>query len=385
MILSGKYEVPEPFPPPAGERCSARHVALHQTVELHFLRAGDGGRSILDRLGEIDEAKRRMFIDAGDYEGAPYVVTWPLPGGQGLREFLGLEEPKPAGEFTRLFGARPPAGDAEMRQTPPAPSPASDASEFTRLFGGSAEVEQPATNHAEPVRPQPSSAAPAQRPGEFTVLFRGAAAGAPAPEPRLPASTNAGYRPLLPADSPVPARALPNTGGPSDQPDRNPAEFTRFFRSPLAPQTGSEERELAPLPAPPQAKVYAPGEFTRVFGSGAPAAARAPLNASMGMGTTLFSKLPIPSQAIPPPPASPPPPPQAAGPGEYTRVIQAPPPVESAPVPPVAAAPPRAPALPSLPPLPKPALPAVKEIPLWVPVLAIVALLLLALAVYFYP
>ena len=196
------------------------------------------------------------------------------------------------GEFTRQFFS----GSHEV-QTPPTQAPAKptgDASrsphpEVPRI--STEKKAAPKTKAPEPQSPRPapsgggSTANSSPDPGSFTALFRTS----------FKSETNA------PSES---------VGAPRKSDDANAGDFTDFFRGPFDGERASAETPNIlpkPLDSPPG---NAPGEFTRVFGSGkdGPFASANPLQSpaedtprERGAFTQLFPEA---SQHAAPPPTN---------------------------------------------------------------------------------
>jgi len=168
--------------------------------------------------------------------------------------------------------------EATRQQIPP---PTQEPGSFTQMFKAA-----PAAPPLPPITPTVPPPA-AQAPGEFTQMFR-ASSTAPQSTAQMPnyvPPPPPGPAPLFP---PPPAAAAANDDG----------EFARMFQSPLIQHTPAPINPITnPIAPPPSQKE---GEFTRMFKSVQPSAD-------------------LPS-ATPPTPPKPP----AAGPGDFTRLLQTP-------------------------------------------------------------
>jgi len=294
-------------------------VSSGRPVTVHLLLGRESVETVelLRNISSLSPERRQQVLDEGNYEGIPYVVTYPLPGNASLRAWVstpevqrptqvlrpaGYKTPEP-GEFTRLFQARSfePLPQGGMKEpspvSPPAPSEAAPkVGEFTALLNSFSPQKEnrnaPAAEPKPPVVEKPS--APPNEPGEFTRMMRSPLA----PETDLPA--------VKPARSSA------------------PGEFTRLVRGDLG-----VDAQVSRDPVPVQEPGRPAGEFTRMlekdeplsndlFSSAAPAASPLPSN---GFATGAFS-----SRAVTPAPAP------ASGPSEFTRIISSPP----VPAPPVA-------------------------------------------------
>jgi len=160
-------------------------------------------------------------------------------------------------EIDAAFAGSKAAGKAVTPAVSPAPTQKADPGEFTRF------LQRPSVSAGG----TPSKAAPAPPPGEFTSFFNASERPAVQGQPQRPSS--------------VPLPDLPQQ--PPQQPKTEPGEFTRFFTPGLpaappkqTPQVMNFERPAnnpyvqrpnspaPPLP-PPQSKAAEPGEFTRMF------------------------------------------------------------------------------------------------------------------------
>ena len=237
MVVGGKYEIsgaPE-LQPGAVE---ARHLVLKRPVQVHFLNRDRGAnRALLELLDRLPEQQQRSIIDAGEHEGIPYIVTWPLEKGRTLLEWLKAQEsPAPApkstspGEFTmRFFGStRPPSPAPEPLRNDKA-SASTGPGEFTRFFSPQVAAPRPDTPPIELGKPVESLS--------FTQVFRNEVTKPPqAPQPPAP--------PPLPEMPFVP-------------PSKGTSDFTMVVGSPKS--TAEPPPPLRPQPRPPSpAPVAAP-------------------------------------------------------------------------------------------------------------------------------
>jgi hypothetical protein len=232
MVVGGKYEISGTLPELRPGAVEARHLVLKRPVQVHFLeRDRAANRALLELLDRLPEQQQRSIIDAGEHEGVPYIVTWPLDRGRTLLEWLrGQEMPAPArpaapsshGEFTqRFFGStRPPAAEP---QQPGKPRASTTAGEFTRFF--SPQVAAPPPESPPLALGKPSDSL------SFTQLFRNEVTKPPqAPQPAPP--------PPLPELPFVP-------------PSKGTSEFTRVVGSPQSTaQPPATPRPQPPPPAP---------------------------------------------------------------------------------------------------------------------------------------
>jgi hypothetical protein len=326
MRFQGRFDLPNAIHGRDNEvAIPGTDVSSGRPVTVHLLLGGESVETIelLRNVSSLSPERRQQILEEGNYEGIPYVVTYPLPGNSSLRAWVsapevqrptqvlrpaGYKTPEP-GEFTRLFRARSfePMPEADVKTTPSASTPAPSEAlpkvgEFTALLNSFAPQKEtrnaPAAEPKPPVVAKPS--APPSEPGEFTRMMRSPLA----PETDVPAAK--------PAKSSA------------------PGEFTRLVQGDLGLDIQGK-RDPVPLHEPPQQS----GEFTRMveedeprsndlFSSVAPASSPLPSNR---FATGAFS-----SRAVPPDPAP------AAGPSEFTRIISSPigPPAPIAPQTPVA-------------------------------------------------
>ena len=366
-MRTGNYELSQALPESNFRSFQARHLITGREVLVHFL--SQGGRSLTDVIAGLSPEARTLVLDAGEQEGAAYLVTVPMTGFTTLDAWLsqsgGVAVPVPvpvqvpvqvpvavpivpamaesSGEFTQLFAGGPPPKAPKAKV--PNSVPADDGGSFTQMF--QPEKSAPAPRFpAPPVAAPPVAAAPVAIPGwgaatgegSFTQFFQPAGAeSTPPPAPPVPAR-NAEPPKLAawPAESrssdfteffqgtpapPAPSRATPPVAPPSSTrppaPSADPmGGATEFFRGPLpAPVTPTPGRGMAPPTGP--------SDFTAMVG---------------GRGTAF----PAPVRGNPLPPL----------PGEWPPFSSAMPPVPSMPSIPSMPSMPSSPALPSLPPPP---------------------------------
>jgi hypothetical protein len=311
---------------PGTDVSSGRPVTVHLLLGRESVETGE----LLRNVSGLSPERRQQVLDEGNYEGIPYVVTYPLPGNASLRAWVstpdvqrptqvlrpaGYKTPEP-GEFTRLFQARSfePLPEADVETTSPVSAPAPSEAvrkmgEFTALLNSfSPQKEGRKAPAAEPMpHVVEKPPVPPSEPGEFTRMMR----------------------------SPL----APETDAAAAKPARSstPGEFTRLVQGDLGVDVKGRRD-----PVPHYEPATPAGEFTRMlekeesasndlFSRVTPPSSPLPSN---GFATGAFS-----SHVVPPAPAPP------AGPSEFTRVISSPvvPPAPLAPQPPVA--PPPIPAL----------------------------------------
>jgi hypothetical protein len=152
------------------------------------------------------------------------------------------EPPADAAPRGRSTVQRTAVGDADLEHSAPPATSSSDA----------ANAPSAAAHPAAPVAPAPK---PAAQPGEFTRVF--GSVSAPAPQPVTPPVTPASPPAFSPPSFSPPASATPPAGAPSlpveapapAAPKLSPGEFTRIFSAPHSP---------TPTPAPTPPTRHAP-------------------------------------------------------------------------------------------------------------------------------
>jgi hypothetical protein len=322
-----------------------RETRTGQSVLLHQLTEPNDHTVVLKRAVEYllknPASAGGRILDLVDIQGGNFLVTLDQPECLALREWLDWE----------LDGPKPAASPAPspLPAVPPAAA-TREPGEFTRLF-----QKPPSAVTAQARPPAPATAGP----GEFTQLFARSAPSQRPDPPQPVAQVEPPSMPIAPTPMPVAPAPMPNFPAPAAS-ENQPGEFTRLFRSPLAPPSEGS-RDPMPVASPAQNSA---GEFTRIFGGGTPRGSGQPVAPPSPPGSLTESLEP--RQSAPPmiPPAS-------AGPGEFTRVINRPssvpptpsPLVASSPPPPPAAAPPSF-AMPTVPSAPSsPQMPHAPQVP----------------------
>ena len=384
-MRTGNYELSQALAESNFRSFHARHVITGREVLVHFL--AQGGRSLLDTIAGLSAESRALLLDAGEQEGAAYLVTVPMAGFTTLETWLtqsgGAQvtppvpppvsaRPESRGEFTQLFAGVPApqvfAGVPAPQATPKVPSvPADAGSSFTQMFQPEKAAPVPApkvkvtappaipgwggstpdgsfTEFFRPETPLPgpmAAAVPTAPAGEFTEIYR--MSGQPAP----PVSGNAAPR------NPMPPKAARWPAEPRSN------DFAEFFQGRDTPAP-SPAWNVPPAPAPAW-------NVPPASASGPPATFRPPPQPSadpVGSATEFFQgPLPLPGGSVPSPVARP-----TTGPSDFTSIVggrgtssPAPPRANPLPAPPGEwppfsyPVPPPAPSLPTLP--PPPALP----------------------------
>ena len=223
-MRTGNYELSQALAESNFRSFHARHSITGREVLVHFL--AQGGRSLLDTIAGLSAESRALLLDAGEQEGASYLVTVPIAG------------------FTTLEAWLSQSGKAQV--TPPVPPPVAalpeSSGEFTQLFAGVPAAQVFTGVPAALATPKVPSV-PADAGASFTQMFQPEKAS-PVPAPKVP---------KVPAPPPI-----PGWGG--STPD---GSFTEFFKPESTPLPGPM---AAPVPTAP------PGEFTEIYRmSGQPA------------------------------------------------------------------------------------------------------------------
>lgn len=196
MILDSRYQLLEKVTSGPIESHWARHVRLGHSLLLHFY--SDDQRAnrtpLLDRIDQLNDADQRLFLDAGSFDGRPYVVSLPLPGFSELDTWLTERIPATAAASFSHPASLSPAEKPAEPGLPAAPrstaAPARPA----------ANVPPPVTSSFRP--PAPVNESSEATAGEFTSYFSGKVSGPAAPTPAH---------------------------------DSTMSEFSRFFSSPSTP------------------------------------------------------------------------------------------------------------------------------------------------------
>lgn len=319
-----------------------------------FTRAFGGGelqekvdRAARERTAtEAAEPAEPAPASAAEREQAPRAEAPPKAEAPEKAEAPQKKEP---GEFTRLFGSAPAAGDPPPKtaqepapppeppkQPPPQPPPPREPppasageddvggpGEFTRLFGRAPETPPSTPRPAQRATPRPGAEAPARQPaspappagddsdgpGEFTQLF-GQRPETPPPTPRPKRSPlraeSAPQEPIPPDNRPAhPQQPAPAQAPAPPEPPARGGEFTQMFGEPPAPSTSpgfSGERKSErpprprrePTPRPPQAEPsFEPLEVTPRPSAATPAPPQKPApeeQPTAGEFTRLFGK-----------------------------------------------------------------------------------------------
>jgi hypothetical protein len=170
--------------------------------------------------------------------------------------------PKPSGpgEFTRMFQS--PLPRAEQ---PPQPEQPSSGGEFTRMFNAGRPSAEPGPQCPSPVvlpPAQPHSAPPVapSGPGEFTQMFGRPGAGTPAsPPPQAPMQSDYGSGSGSAGSGATGAFRMPVPAAPPpDTAPQGPSEYTQMMRAPLASPQSPQAPQGADRPQAPQMQLKMP-------------------------------------------------------------------------------------------------------------------------------
>ncbi|MDE3167831.1 MAG: hypothetical protein KGN36_18670, partial [Acidobacteriota bacterium] len=170
MSFEQRFQSADPVPGTAGTiDCSVagHEIASGRPVTIHLLAGGYGveNLSLFEKIAGLPQEYRVCFLETGEYQGIPYVVT-DVIGKMPLREWMGVIERKRAersapDELTRVRVWKIPtwvqSGQGHAPEAPAAPPPVSSApppsaeveDEFSRMLG----------EHAPPA-PAPAAAPP---------------------------------------------------------------------------------------------------------------------------------------------------------------------------------------------------------------------------------
>jgi len=164
-------------------------------------------------------------------------------------------------EFTRMFKSAPPQPEPPPQQPP-------SGGEFTRAFNAGRPSAPPGPQFPSPTafpsaQPQSSPSAAPSTPGEFTRMFGRPVTGAPAPAPqapRQPGDESGGAGSGATGASTVPAAPSP------DSAQQRPSEYTQMMQAPsAAPQSPQAPHGAAPQ-APQMQLKMPPVQMSQVQG-----------------------------------------------------------------------------------------------------------------------
>lgn len=375
MSLYKKYELGDVLRDDGVKTFEGREIDSGRAVQIHLIM-GQPGRmnppyELLDQLKQLSPENQTHVLETGEQNGTPYIVTLPLEGFSGFRDWLaekssGAQKPKDTNSLSRVGRWKVPTMRAEDAPKPapppppladdrtmispvldktkifapttpstplpptvaapaPPPPPVAESGEFTRMFQA-----PPPPPAAPAVAPKaPDSAPPARDPGEFTRMFQAPASGppppaaaTPVPSAKQPGEFTAIFQAQSSAPPANPPAAAPEPGGftaifqtpasapppPAPEPKSEPGGFTAIFQT--------QPSMAAPPPAPAAAPPKDPGEFTRMFQAPAPPKEESTLR------IPAVQKTPAPAPA----PQPPPPPVSSPSPGEFTAIFNAAPP-----------------------------------------------------------
>ena len=271
---------------------AGRQISTGRSVTIHLLAGGHSAANegLLADIAALPPEYHVCFVETGDHNGTPYIITDVLAGNPPLRQWMvglkakiAVDKVSNPHDLTRVrawkipawanpgqAAPQPEATTLAPRQPEPVAPPRSapvhpggpDADEFSRLL---AAIDTPkAAAPAEPgeftrllrAQPEPPAQAapapPAAEAGEFTRLLRAQ------PEPPAQAATPADIPRVLRPQSA--AAAQPAVQPPAAPPASDPGEFTRLLRAQSTPPT-----QAAPVAAPPEPPPSEPGDFTRLL------------------------------------------------------------------------------------------------------------------------
>lgn len=325
MSFQERFKFPAPLPnrPADGPdlTLNGHDTASGRAITLHLLSAAalDNNR-ILEQIQTLPPLERVHILETGTWNGAPFIVTDPLPGGQTLRRWLRsladdeLDKLARAGKFrislSGLSSDPRELGNPANVQPAATPSPADLPTQLLAVSPIALPADAPTEllPVAEPPSPPPAvppPPSPAVEPGEFTRMFQGKLPGRAAEPP-----------------PPPPPSAVP----PPPSPTAEPGELTRMFQGNPAVSTPVAAPSFASEPA-------SPSEFTRMF-QGRTSAVPPPQITSpappasapeAGDSSPLFQRPSAlsegptaPSAPLPPPSSQPGP----ANPSEFTQMLQ---------------------------------------------------------------
>jgi hypothetical protein len=344
VSLNQKYDLRTPVPglADASDRSvECVQISSGRPVTIHLLAGGHSAENeaLLGEIEGLPPQYRVCFLEIGDHNGVPYVVTDGLAGNPPFRSWFAslkalLRTPEPA-EPQDLRKARawkiPALASSETRdESPGVPKPGHLAPEVVREEKVTAQTGS-----------QPS-------PGEFTRLFQAAAPPAEAVSPSSgPVSPQVALLeakvvfqqpvqpPAQPSVSASPGAALVDAPVSASKPASEPGEFTRMFAAP-SPPPGSPPPRSEPLPPTAQGKMSEPakpGEFTQMFSSNAAGAGNSfprdpelPAKASQEGEFTRMMASPLARAGLRPEPFSPAeqPPGKPRDAGAFTRMMESP-------------------------------------------------------------
>lgn len=183
----------------ADHALAARQISSGRSVTIHLLAGGYNAvnQALMTDITALPAEYQVCFVETGDHNGTPYVITDALAGNPPLRQWLAGVKARLAAEkaanpndltrvrawkipaWTAGQGAAPPPQATTLSPPPPElptqasviPSGVGDAEEFSKLLG--------AIPAAAPAPQTPASS----EPGEFTRMLRSVPDPAPSPGP----------------------------------------------------------------------------------------------------------------------------------------------------------------------------------------------------------
>lgn len=272
MSLEAKYKLLKPVIRGAAafdQLINGQEAATGRPVSIHILAGGSSpeNQRLLREIDELPREYKIVFLEIGEQDGNPFIVTDALSGAPPFRKWfaslqtkVGLPAKKDSTDLLKhsawqipvqVNAPTPPA----MKSAAPDIATTSTPGDFTRMFqvGG-----EPRDEHLPVVAaPSPVKAAP----GEFTQMFQSPAViGRESAKTASEPATEKPPAPQAPGEftqllrSPIPDTAPSVAAGPSQPPDVSD-EFSQLFDSPAPAATEVSARPLA----------QAPGEFTQLF------------------------------------------------------------------------------------------------------------------------
>ena len=352
MCLRDRFEILGLKRDDGARSFEAREIATGRPVLVHFLPLDS---ALLKRVVALPDSERGRVIDRGEEAGEVYLVTDRLAEFPGLSEWLHQGAPKTLSQGgawqIRVPDAPPPSAppnaavDRQLASLfdspPPVPAPTLQSAPVLTNTG-EITLQIPAR-----VKAAEAEAPPANAPGEFTRQFnpvvrpvsvRRPEPRANQPPPNQPGEFTREFAPILRPTPPPVAKTEPPAAS------SEPGEFTKIFHRPtLRPPEAAPPAAPSTLAAP-STPAAGPGEFTQMLQAQRPAGspAPAPVSASQESEFTKFFQSPMAPGGAP---LAPPIPPrqnfQPGNAGEFTQVfgvgdIPAPPPVLRPSPPPVA-------------------------------------------------
>jgi hypothetical protein len=170
MSFDQRFQLAEAIPAEIGKQdcmLSGRQLATDRPVTIHLLAGGynDANNDLLHAIATLPPDYRVCFLETGEFQGIPYVVTDVVAGNPPLREWIATvrekmeqaKELKKAGQWkipdwAKQGGTPPPevAASPVPSAPPPRQEPPPAVDEFSLMLGEptpSAPSAQPGRNH----------------------------------------------------------------------------------------------------------------------------------------------------------------------------------------------------------------------------------------------